>query len=164
MKHYNGNTLATQLTLELRGIMRKIFIWGIVIIVVFLLLVVFVSLDDSNNNHIEKERERTIKNLITQMMEVQYKTHDDDVLKEIFTEELRDNIEFYYPRFYKEKPFFFISNKYMNTLRYVPGTNKWYVLLRIYDGFNPINSFYLEIGFTETEPESYLISHIGIGI
>jgi len=136
--------------------------WGMVIGMVCLRVIFFLS--KTPVDHIEQERERAIKNLVTQMIRVQYRTHDEDVLDEIFTEELQNKLDTYYPEFYKESWFRIIINNYMKTLRYSERNNEWWVILRIYDGLSPVNAFYLHIGFVEVESGIYLISSLAIDI
>ena len=141
---------------------KKIFMWGILIVVVCLRVIFFLS--SAPDECIEDERKKTIKNLVNQMIRVQYRTHDEDVLGEIFTEELQNKLDIYYPGFYKEDGFYIITNNYMKTLDYVEESNEWWVILRVYDGLNPINAFYLHIGFIEVESGTYVISSLAIDI
>ena len=142
--------------------MQKIFS-RLAAVFILLVIITFWLSHVKDNNKVDKELNDAVKKLVGEVIRVQYKTHDEEALKEICTEELLENIEDYYYKFYRHELFYFINSNYMQTLRYSEYSNKWHVTLRVREGIFSGESFYLYIGFTQQEDGSYLISSIGRG-
>ena len=139
-------------------IKKKWFVFGaIAIIAVSIIGFSLFHVDD--NKSVDSELNGSVKSLVSQMLKVQYKTHDESKLKEIFTKDLQQNIYDYYGGFLREQSFYYISSNYMKTLRYNETRDEWYVILSVYEGFD--DKSYLHIGFKQQDDGSYLISFVG---
>jgi|GEM_PF-2739667 len=140
--------------------MHKNFI-RLAIIFVVLLMAYLLLFYVKDNKEVDKELNNAVKKLVKQVISVQYKTHSEDTMKEIFTEELVRDIDDYYYEFYRNELFYFIGNDYMQTLDYSEELKVGYVVLRVREGLISGKNFYLHIRFIQTEEGSYLISGIG---
>jgi hypothetical protein len=144
--------------------MYKTFtILALVVIVLSIVSFFFFRTKDNNNynNNYNNETNTAVRELVDQLIIVQYRTHNLDVLKKLLTESLFQNIEKYYPNFMRKKVLYSIDNNYMQSLYYYENDNRWYVSVRINEGLFE-EEFFLKIGITHNEDGSYIISFIGI--
>jgi len=129
--------------------------------IVFVSTIAYFSLFHTRyNRNFESELNNAIINLVEQVINVQYRTHCEETLKKIFTEELLENYDDYHPHFFREESFF-VNRNFMESLHY-RGDNEWSVSVGITEGgFLSGHSFFLHITVVKTEEGSYLIHVIG---
>jgi len=114
-----------------------------------------------HNKSFDKEINEAVIHLVEQVIDVQYKTHNKELLRTLFTDELLEkNLEKYndyYHVFFKDVPFRY-SKDYMKSLRNTDD-NQWSVIIRMHEGgLISERSFWLYITIIKTEDGSYKIS------
>lgn len=139
--------------------MYKIFA-GLAVVFIILSIITYVCFHVKDNENFDKEINNVVKDLVEQVIMVQYKTHSADTLEKIFTEELLQELEDFYPYFYRNESFYFVNRNYMRTLRRSE-EDRWYVVVGIHEGLLFGDSFFLHIGIIQKEDGSYVISFIG---
>jgi len=133
---------------------------GIAVLLLLLSIVTFSLTRVKDNPSFDKEINTAVKALVDQVIMVKYKTHCFATLGEIFTEELVQNLDDYYPSFFSDETFYFVSNNYMHSLRQTED-NQWYVTVEVYERMTFDPHYFLAIGITKNEQGVYLISFIG---
>jgi hypothetical protein len=137
----------------------------------FILALVFVILSiisyclsrvNYDNNGFDKDVNDAIKELVEQVITVKYKTHSQETMKDIFTDELLKNINNYWPDFFSKKQIYFISNNYMQTMHKIATENQWYLTIGIREGLFFGEDYLIQIGIIQKEEDgSYVIFFIG---
>lgn len=102
-----------------------------------------------------------MKNLVKQVIQIQYETHDEEMLKKIFTKEVQQNLEEYYPGFFKHEKIYFVKPNYIKSLRYYEYKREWGVSVEIQEGFFG-DSFWVIINMVKADRENYVISFIAV--
>ena len=139
--------------------MNKIFA-TLAVIFTILSIVSFRFFHVRSNPAFDQEINDSVKELVSQLIRIKYRTHDEEALEKIFTEELIENLDNIYPDFFQDVSFYFVNGNYMRTLYYYDD-NLWYVIVRIYEGLLFKNSFQIAIGITQREDGTYVISFVG---
>ena len=130
-----------------------------IIFVVFFLTICWVP----SNPNFDREINIEMKKLVKQVIQVQYKTHNEETLKEIFTKEAQQKIQDSYNWFFKEETLYFVGNNYMSTLRYSEDKKKWGVSVKIREGILD-DGHWLVINMIKDEDGKYKVSFVGVDI
>ena len=100
--------------------------------IIFILTVGYVPFGPiRHNRNFSKELNQAVINLVDQVITIQYKTHCQETLVKIFTEELIKNYDNYIHNFFREESFYFNKN-YMQTLHYIDN-NQWSVTVAMHE-------------------------------
>jgi len=134
-------------------------LYGLFVIVLISLIYIFFLAPVRNNNEFSPEFNSVVKELVNEMLIARYRPYRNVSLEDIFTEELRENLDDWFPFFVSEQRLYFVNRSYMRSLRYV-GDNQWYVVVGITEGIFG-NSFFIEVGITQQEDGHYKISFVG---
>ena len=116
-----------------------------------------------DNKAFDHELNVAVKSLVNKMMAVKFRTHDIDALAEILTEEMQEKLDDYFSDFFRETRLYYVNNRYMQLMLYEEEFNRWIIPLRVSEGFflsKDWDAYYIEVGISEQENGSYLISFI----
>jgi len=127
----------------------------------FALSIGYISLPyTGHNKNFDKEQNEAMIHFVEQVIDVQYKTHSPETLKEIFTEEFLESEGNYLHDLFREGPVYFNKN-YMKTMR-LTKENQWSVVISMHEGgLMSGYSFFLHVTIIKTEDGAYLINSIG---
>jgi len=143
-------------------IMFKVFI-ALAMLFTVLSIISYAFFYVKDNKAFDHELNVAVKSLVNKMMAVKFRTHDIDALAEILTEEMQEKLDDYFSDFFRETRLYYVNNRYMQLMLYEEEFNRWIIPLRVSEGFflsKDWDAYYIEVGISEQENGSYLISFI----
>jgi len=76
---------------------------------------------------------------------------------------MQEKLDDYFSDFFRETRLYYVNNRYMQLMLYEEEFNRWIIPLRVSEGFflsKDWDAYYIEVGISEQENGSYLISFI----